>query len=210
MAFPTTGVLDGFNRADGALGSNWTAEPWNDTATGFAISSNTVRGNAATFSYDWAWYNAASYGPDVEVYIDVTVAGSSEYYLAARITSPSGSASTGDGYAVYQKGTILQFARFDNGAETILGSDDTVTTLATGDGFGFEIIGSTLTAYRRVSGVWSQYGTTRTDSTYSAGGFIGMGLYEDSRTAQLDNFGGGTVVVAGSNNTRRSLLGVGR
>lgn len=215
MAFPTTGVIDVFTRADAAsLGANYTANPFNNGATSLEISSNAAVGQNATFSFDLNWYNVATFGPDVEVFVTLSTLGdaASEVYLIARVQSPSASSSTGDGYwcELTGGGTTLTYKSITNGSASTLGSSETPGAFSPGDSFGFSVVGTTLQAYRKTSGVWSTYGTSRTDGTYTGAGYIGLGSYEDTRTQVIDDFGGGTVVVAGSNNTRRSLLGVGR
>lgn len=210
MAFPTTGVLDTFDRANGGLGSNWSDEPFNDSVGGsFAIFSNRI--DIATGVYCSAWYNAATYGPDTEVYIDVDVASNNFTWLTLwlRISSPSASASTGDGYGVeISWDGNLAFYRMDNGVSTDLG-DQAVSALSDGDGFGASMIGSTLQAYRRQSGVWSTFGTPVVDSTYSAGGYLGISSYDAAGAAFYNNFGGGTVVPATSTLRSLMLTGVG-
>jgi hypothetical protein len=64
---------------------------------------------------------------------------------------------------------------------------------ALGDKLGLECIGSTIAAYVFQSGAWSQLGT-RTDSTYSAAGKIGVRLSDAGSNSRIDDFGGGTVV----------------
>lgn len=195
MAFPTTSVLDDFNRANGALGANYSEEPFNDTIeASFAIATNVV--SLTADAYGSVWYNAASYGPNAEVYIDIPVAAAAgAYNLYLRIAQPSAAASTGDGYKVEQiNGAGLTFYRVDNGVSTALGATDVTADLASGDKFGAAIIGQTLYAYRYTSGAWAGYGTSRTDTTYTAAGFIGFGLYDLGGTSRYDNFGGGTAV----------------
>ena len=66
MTFPTTSVLDSFDRADGGLGSNWSTPTF---VTGFNISSNVAFG-ATTANIQY--YNVATYGADFEIFADVS------------------------------------------------------------------------------------------------------------------------------------------
>lgn len=210
MAFPTTGVLDDFNRANGGLGANYTQEPFNDgTGGALVIASNAIRASAGS-SYEGVWYNPATFGPDSEVYMDVVTANPAGFYiLCLRILQPSNSASTGDGYFIQvdQGGPNLKFYRQDNGVSTQLGAADSVTAIASGDKWGVEMIGSTLTAYRYTAGAWAAYGATRSDGTYTTAGYLGFYIFEGSLVSVFDNFSGGTVVVASA--TRRMLASTG-
>jgi hypothetical protein len=60
--------------------------------------------------------------------------------------------------------------------------------MAEDDEFGMTIIGSTITVYYKTAlGSWTVIGT-RTDSTYSGGGKIGVGI---TARGGVDSFGGG-------------------
>ena len=62
--FPSAPVLDNFNRANGAIGSPWTAD-----VAGLAVSGNTMVQNSG---YGFPIWNGATYGPDQEAYITFT------------------------------------------------------------------------------------------------------------------------------------------
>ena len=61
-SFPSTGVLDTFNRANGNIGSNWTGSP-----SGYTIASNRL---AITSGQDIYW-NPPSFGTNQEAYVDL-------------------------------------------------------------------------------------------------------------------------------------------
>ena len=61
--FPTTPVLDNFNRANGAIGANW-----GGYASAFSIASNQLDVTAGGFDTYTIW-NATSFGADQEAYI---------------------------------------------------------------------------------------------------------------------------------------------
>lgn len=201
MPFPTTGVLSTFTGADGTTPpTGFSREPLNDGTTGgFKIASNTALVVASVEAYEMVWWPADTFGPDLEAWVDLAVApGDAYFYLPFRITTPSDSASTADGYLLelINSGT-LTFYRVDNGVSTPIGSSQSVTGVSTGDALGVEAVGDTFQAYKRVSGVWSTLGATRTDSTYTGAGYIGFGVYDPSgSSAAFDNFGGGTRVTA--------------
>ena len=60
MPFPTTSVLDNFNRADGGIGSNWTSP-----SNSWEVVSNKARQNSG----EWVYWNATNFGNDQEVFV---------------------------------------------------------------------------------------------------------------------------------------------
>ena len=196
-SFPTTGIIDAFDRADGQpsfTGGGWTNQIEGANSGTLSILTNQLavltNGTGESSS---AWYNTSTYGADCEVYCTVsTLPGAGNpTELYARLASP-GSAAV-DGYSVmfWHSDSVLRVYRYDNGATTQLGADISRTSVA-GDSFGMQIIGSTIEVWYKASGgVWSSYGT-RTDSTYSAEGNLGVGMWFS--TVRVDDFGGGTYV----------------
>ena len=198
MAFPTTGILDDFDRADGTAsftGAGWTQQIEGANSGTLTISSNRVGVSAnGTGESSSAWHNAATY-TDCEVYCTVaTKPGSGNpTELYARLQSPGSSAV--DGYVLYQwtdAGTdYFEVARIDNGAATVLGATMS-QELSAGDSFGMSVIADVIEVwYKPAAGAWTSLGT-RTDSTYSAAGYLGLGLWFS--TVRVDDFGGGEVV----------------
>lgn len=192
MAFPTTGILDSFDRANEGPppSANWTTGV-RGTTSGLQVVSNACVQTVADFNTADAWWNVGTFGPDSEVYVTyTTVQSGPDARLYLRLQQP-GSSSTVDGYLCLATDTSLSTYRLDNGAFTQLGATETIT-LASGDSLGIEGVGSTITPYQKTGGVWSAI-TTRTDATYGAG-YIGMAL---SGTGWVvDGFGGGAVVTA--------------
>jgi glucose/arabinose dehydrogenase/chitodextrinase len=68
-AFPQTPVLDNFNRANGAIGANWTG-----VTTGLSISSNRLAQAASTTSFP-VW-SSATFGPEQEAYVTIATTSS--------------------------------------------------------------------------------------------------------------------------------------
>lgn len=195
IPFPTTGILDDFNRGDGALGSNWPSSVTEFNSACAIASSAVVAADAGINDARWI----TSFGPDTEVFATVgTIPAINTRWqqLFARIANPS-SASL-DCYAVRLQRfdatpeTRAYYFRYDNGTATQLGL--VVTGLpypTTGQKHGLAITGSTLTGYQFDSGVWTAF-ETRSDPTYSAAGYIGLGFL-DNNCGTLDDFGGGTI-----------------
>jgi hypothetical protein len=202
MAFPTTGILDSFNRTDESPLSDsgkWSLGPDDFGSNRFRVFSNAMR-HATGENPANAYRNDQDYGPNSEVYVTLTVIPNTAVIWYARLANIG--AGTTDGYACYfdfsaaNDGALL--CRVDN--DSLVGLGATIVPpapYAAGDKLGLEVIGSTLAAYVYQSGAWSQLGT-RTDSTYTAAGKIGIRVSDSGTNATLDDFGGGTVVTPGA------------
>jgi hypothetical protein len=195
--------LDNFNRANGTLGSNWGGVIFNTGNTALEIRSQHAAG--VTSSYNSNYWSASQMGPDAEVYADVpTVTANNDFiYVMLRITQPNGG---GNGYRVRvdkQSGTdVISIQRVDNATSTTLGATFS-QEVSNGDAIGLRAVGTTLTAYYKpASGSWVALGS-RTDSTYTTAGYIGLGVY--GSTGRLDNFGGGTKVASNAVPARYGL-----
>lgn len=193
-SFPTTPVLDDFNRADEHplnFGGRWGASLSGDGAEERVIGNRAGIWNSGTGQL---WQDAL-FGPDCEVYYDLPVAGTSFFHqLWLRVTSPG---SSYNGYlflATVDGGLANTFNRIDAGVSTQLGAS-LASTFADGDSIGANAIGPTLTLYRKTGGVWTPLGS-RTDATYATAGYIS---FMPSATGSLgDNFGGGTYADIGT------------
>lgn len=201
MAFPTIStVLDNFNRGDGAIGANWSAAPLNNAFPAFDILSNTAR---PPNSGNQMWWNVAQYGPDCEARVTLstfdTTSNAKGVAFFARLVNPSASVSTCNGYIAFfyinqgdASHDTIEIGKYTNSVYAQLGiSTTTMSNLATGDELGFELIGTSLKAWRKPSG--GAWGTelTVTDATYSAAGFVG--LHGDNAAFRVDDFTGGTI-----------------
>ncbi len=191
MAFPTTNILDNFNRSDAdPLDGSWTTPISIVGIVGQAhLLSNTITGRAAN-----AFWNASQPGPDVEAYITISTlpaTGAGPVYVYGRMTTADASS---DGYSADFRiagGSVhtTRLLRLLDGDGTELASRTDITW-SNGDSLGLEIIGTTIKLYRKSSGVWTEL-LSATDSTYQAAGYIGFGMADEN--AVLDDFGGGNV-----------------
>lgn len=210
MAFPTNAtLLDDFNRANVGPppSASWTSQIFLSDNNALRVLSNQC-GSSGTGSNQTAWWNPTTFGPDVEVYAQVPAFGLSGHYagLFARLTGTGTVASSG--YVFYAVGdSQAEFYRVVDGTYTAIGAAISQAWLP-GDWMGFEVVGTTLTGYRKTGGAWSVVGT-RTDSTYTGAGHIG--LYTDNNTIRFDDFSGGPVVTAspGGGARRMMMMGVG-
>lgn len=208
MAFPTTGILDSFNRAnEGPPPSSNFSGPADPGDGSLQTSSNQC---VSASGYGYIWWNVAQFGPDCEAYVTLASVPDVSWnytWVAVKLQSPGTSGI--DGYEItietQQSPTNdnVYVNRIDNNVSTQLGATIN-TNFAAGDGLGVGILGSAISAYRRSSGTWSSLGS-RTDSTYGAG-YIGVGT---GTAHPLDDFGGGTTVslLAVPRRTMAGLIG---
>lgn len=195
MAFPLTPVLDNFTGTNGddlpVYSANWDATPTGGTA--LEIQSNAATGTSAGGNNSNSW--GTTFGPDCEVYVTVsTAAAAGNVILLLARGVQTTSLATIDGYALRYApaaGTdTLTIQSVTNGAQTSIGAAFS-QEIANGDSIGLECVGTTLTCYYKPSGgSWSAL-FSRTDSTYSSAGKIG--LLSSSTGVRLDAFGGGTI-----------------
>jgi hypothetical protein len=180
MPFPTTPILDSFNRAnEGPPPSASWGGNWYGGAAGLVVASNLLGAEA-----NGAGYWLAPFAADQECYLTLINIAGAQSNLICRMTNP------GAGYNAYQvewfHGTnTARFRKTVGGADTFLGAafaTDPFTTA--GDVIGMRVVADTITAY--INGVF-QGGTT--DS--SIGGPGAVGLYTDSSGNTFDDFGGG-------------------
>jgi hypothetical protein len=190
MAFPTTAVLDDFNRANEnpLANGNWGGNIFGGGGPACKIDTNEATASAPFSSSYWL---ATTFGPDVEVMQSIELL-SQNVGLAWRLTSIG---PTVNGYElIYLPGSsIVQVYKITAGVEAQIGADIS-QAFSVGDAIGAEHISGTITIYRRASSVWSSIGT-RSESTFNTAGYIGMSIDSGS---YVDNFGGGTVVGASS------------
>lgn len=190
MAFPTAPILDDLNRANTTLDSGNYATLFAGTGGPLQLVSDQATGGGA--DYRGSFWNAATYGPDCEVYCDVPVsAGGSAETVAIWLRGASlddGAAATGY-MAVWEYGFCRIYRVAAGFVLTEMASF--TSALASGDSVGFEAQGTTLRVYRKPSGgEWSLVGT-HVDSTYNRVGHIGWVTAHSP--AALDNLGGGDV-----------------
>ena len=136
MTWPTTGLLDDFNRADSTgLGANWTADTMGESLVAPNVSGNQAARGASVSA---AFYNVATYGPDSEAFYDVAALTANQAIgLTLRVLS-AGGVGTADGYymEVQRNDTPdgWYIFRYDNSVGTQLGAAASIAfiTLALG------------------------------------------------------------------------------
>lgn len=188
MAFPTTGILDNFNRDDEGPPPS---ASWANITDGLEVIGSECAGDQAAENI--SYWNVATFGADCECYASI-VNLTEAHGVWARMKDV-GASNTLDGYWVrVVAADTIRIYRVDDGSATQLGADVT-QTVAAGDKLGIECVGDQVSAYFDDGGAgWGAIGV-RTDATYGAAGYIGANITDTSQ--RLDDFGGGTVVVGG-------------
>lgn len=194
-------LLDDFSDTEGPPMTGWT------TPTGLAglrSSGGVCLANAANAMGVW---DSIMGSADAEVEATITTATGAGATVSIFVRAKDvGSAATIDAYGlVITEGATdtWQIALFTNGVQSTLGSNFS-QEVADGDSIRLRVVGSTLYAFYKASGgSWTEL-TTRTDSTYSAAGYLALSISDT--TGRVDDFGGGVVVTLVP---RLALLGVG-
>lgn len=184
MAFPITGILDQFNRANQVL---TTSADWSVLGGAAVPTVNSNQIDNGTESYVGAWWDTSTFGPDCECRMLINVDGN-YFGIFARLTTPAGSY---DAYQASWSTSNLTLQRNDNAVQTQLGSTVTLAKAA-GMELGLECIGSAIKVYTESGGTWTER-ISQTDSTYTTAGNVGFDYFDGASTLKLDDFGGGTL-----------------
>lgn len=187
MAFPTTSVLDDFNTGAsqnlGGVRSGWSTPIWTGDSN---WQTDAVPTKASPLGADSDVYRSDVSAADTETWAVMATAIGSFFNLWGRITatgSPTGY------YCQIISGTWT-LGRYIAGTNTQL-TPTFSQAVAIGDSVGLECSGSSIRAYYRSGGgAWTIL-ATRTDTSITAAGTIGM---EGSSTHSADSFGGGAIV----------------
>lgn len=187
-SFPSTSVLDDFNRANGSIGSNWSGY-----TSVFSISDNQLKANTGGSDTYIFWGNT-TFGANQEVYVTISDLNTDYWQLSLMLKSQSNT-SYGNGLieVFYQANSdTLQVWTYDlptNNWEKH-GADVSVV-LSAGDQYGARALADgTLEIYKNGSLV-----ATRDVHSWpgsSGEGYIGL-WYADASAQKLDDFGGGNV-----------------
>jgi len=198
MAFPTTGILDDFNRADEnpLANGNW-SNPIRSGNAGMRLVSLRAAGHTASADSTSYW-SAATYGPDSEAWVKIPTLmednGGGNVTVFVRITTPG--ASLNCYMAIARRGTgNWQLYRCVSGSFVSLGT--AARSMVAGDGIGLEAIGTAIKVYRFTAGAWNQTPILSvSDGNVTGSGNVGLGSFSGSSpsVARMTPFGGGTVV----------------
>lgn len=182
MPSPTTRLLDDFNRANGALGSNWTQ----------AISAYAMP-NIVSNAMDWPQFPSAAwatqFAANQEVWVEFT-AGIPHFLLRMQNLNTA----TRSGYRVYgdNSGAFPAEAfRLDaDGSSTSLGFSNGIMSASDTHQW-VSMVGSVIRLYGSSDGTAWTLRQTWSDATYDRAGYIGVVNPNNGSPGALDNFGGG-------------------
>jgi hypothetical protein len=183
-SFPTTPILDNFNRAGPAAGSTWSTM-FSGESLFSLLNSQAV---AAGGTYAAGAWNAGTFGPNVEVY--ATMNSDVGLNLFARVANPGATGISGYTIEFHPNLSAVYVYRITGGAYSGILGGAISTTFARGARVGMQVTGTTISAWIDTGTGWKLVGS-RTDSTYSQAGYIGAELYGGTNRS-LDDLGGGT------------------
>ena len=208
MAFPLTTILDDFTRADSSpLDGDWEALTDSSVVMPDLVNGHIESGTPDDL--DIALWNGSAIGDDCGAFATVLIVPSGDpfgAYVFARMSYNVG-LSQWEGYGAWLTqvdglGVVRLVTITADNSLSVIGVISTFTLtvpLANGDGFGFEIVGTTLYAlYKPVAGGIQILGSV-TDATYTTGqigaGVHGIGITDELDDAQvsIDNFSGATL-----------------
>ena len=185
IGFPSAGVVDNFNRANGPLGPSWGGDVAN-----YAISANQL--DVGT-SEDIYWNTL--YGADQEVFVTLNNIDASAAEIDLILKAQSfGGVGAGQIAVVYMpSGGLVQIWTFHAAAGWVQHGASIPVTFNAGDQFGARAWGSGLVEVFRNGEL---LGTSNVSGWpfYANGGYIGLFMIEAS-AAILDDFGGGDVLL---------------
>ena len=184
--FPSTGVLDTFDRSDGAIGGDW-----GGVTSGYSIASNRLKVGGGDNAIFW---RASAYGADQEVYVTLVgvdgAGGEQDLLLKSQSSSTWGSGVLEVLYSA--AGHRVEVWTFTNGQGWVKRGADIGVTFANGDRFGARAMANGKVEIYR-NGVKVGESDATGWPYYASGGYVGV-WYIDAANAVLDDFGGGTVV----------------
>lgn len=179
-----TAILDTFNRANEGPPPS---ASWTNLNAGLKVISNVCGANAANSISYW---NTICVSANEESYFTVTTKPANGQTCGAYVRLKDvGSIATLDGYGLLASmaaGTdSIALQRIDNAVATTLGASVS-QEISTSDILCIRISGSGIEMERNGSVV-----ITRTDTTYTAAGYLGAAISDT--TGRIDNFGGGSL-----------------
>jgi hypothetical protein len=186
-AFPSTPVLDDFNRANGAIGGNWSGNP-----PKYSISSNQLLVTSSNSNSDIYWSNQA-FGADQEVYVTFanvkTTATEQDLILKSQSNTTWGNGMI---EVVYEApANRVQVWTWEWPQGWVQHGADIPVTFVNGDTFGARALANgSVEVYKNGTLLGTRDVTSW--SYYAQGGYVGL-WFIGANGARLDDFGGGTI-----------------
>jgi len=151
-------------------------------------------------AYNGLYYDVGTYGPTCEVYVTLATLQpqTDVFILYARLKDVVPGDWNYDGYTAQayrwdNGGTdsmTFSIKRIDNNATTQLGASVLITDHGNGDKLGLRVEGAALELWYDDGAGWERR-MVRSDSTYTAAGYLGFYVGSEN-TCRWDDFGGGT------------------
>ena len=184
--YPTTPVVDNFNRADGAVGGNWVG-----TITNLTITSNQLTPGTSGVTTVW---NGGVFGASQEAYVTLATINTAAPEHDLMLCVQGLSWDTGHIEVRYEAPTSHIFISTYSAAQGWVARGTITTTFAAGDRFGARAkADNTVEVYKNATLLGS---ASVAGWTYAGlGGHIGMTL-SGASGSKLDDFGGGNSAVA--------------
>lgn len=189
MPAPTTPLLDNFNRADGALGANWTQ------AVGSYGLPTIVSNQVSVPQFpSMAW--ATPFGNEQEVFFKAGASSAFNLYILLRYTNLNTAAEYG--YQVvtaFNAGAASSAELFKVAAGVATSQGFFGGVVPAGDSYFFaSAVADTISLYSGTDGVSYTLRQTWTGASSVAQSYIGFYNANNTGTATvLDDFGGGTI-----------------
>ena len=184
-SFPSTGVLDTFNRANGTLGSNWSG-----VTSSYAIVNNRLDINSAGDIY-WA----ANYlGVDQEAFVKLTTIDPNAQEISLRLKAQSNSPNENAQIEVvyHLPSSTVQVRTYSLTQQGWVQEGNAIsTTFANGDEFGARALANGDVQVYKNSALLGTRSVTSWPY-FAHGGYIGL-AHLNAGNAVLDDFGGGTM-----------------
>ncbi|MHB8891129.1 MAG: hypothetical protein ACYC65_03700 [Candidatus Limnocylindrales bacterium] len=193
LAYPQTGVLDAFNRANGALGTPWTGST---NQNNFRIAGNAVQVRLGGDVYR----NATAFGANQEAYLTFTQVGPAAATKQGLILKRTGSGTTASSASlievVYARGAGRVVVRTKAAGGVLVDRAAFSAVFYAGDQLGARALADgTIAVFRNGVGIGSVNVPAATWAGASGGGQVGVRFTGTSiaNDARFDNFGGGTL-----------------
>ena len=197
-SFPSTSILDTFNRANGGIGSAWSGN-----TAGYNIDSNQLSVDYHGSNNDVYWKNEP-FGANQEAYVTFTQVDSAGDEQILLLKSQS-NITWGDGVleVVYRAlNNRVEVVTWDWPQGWVQHGADIPVTFADGDTLGARALADgTVEVYK--NGTLLAARDITSWSHYADGGYVGL-WFIGAEDAVLDNFGGGTLASGMQSITARS------
>lgn len=196
MAFPNPNILSAFTGVDENPLSESAA--WSGPTEAGQPQLQRLSNQAAAVGSFAGSHRASPSLADIEVYCDVPVLPTSTkgVSLRARIQNAGNTTTMTCYHWTYVVGTGFQWYKVTAGHTfTQIGTTFAPHVLLAGEQLGMSVVGTTISGYYGVAGVWTLV-DSRTDASIGGAGLIGASL--DDTTGRIDNFGGGAPAAGGT------------